>query len=150
MIEELERNIPGFKIPQDLESEDVRQMLIKKCDELGVVCTPPKTVTRLLDKMVGHFIEDTIVHPTFLLNHPMIMSPLAKYHRTKPHLTERFELFMCQHEYANAYTELNQPIVQRQRFELQAADKKLGDAEAQVCINRVCDQVPDDLKKNNI
>ncbi len=61
------------------------------------------------------------------------MSPLAKYHRSRPGLTERFELFINHHEYCNAYTELNNPRVQRERFFAQAAQKTAGDDEAQVC-----------------
>ena len=60
------------------------------------------------------------------------MSPLAKYHRSRPGLTERFELFINHHEYCNAYTELNNPRVQRERFFAQAAQKSAGDDEAQV------------------
>lgn len=85
----------------------------------------------MLDKLVGHFLEPLCVNPTFIMNHPQIMSPLAKYHRTNPLLTERFELFICGREYANAYTELNNPIVQLECFEKQAKDKANGDSEAQ-------------------
>ncbi len=70
--------------------------------------------------------------PTFICDHPELMSPLAKYHRSRPGLTERFELFINHHEYCNAYTELNNPRVQRERFFAQAAQKTAGDDEAQV------------------
>ena len=69
--------------------------------------------------------------PTFICEHPEIMSPLAKTHRTKHGLTERFELFVCEKELCNAYTELNNPIVQRERFAAQSKDKAAGDDEAQ-------------------
>jgi hypothetical protein len=72
--------------------------------------------------------------PTFICDHPELMSPLAKYHRSRPGLTERFELFINHHEYCNAYTELNNPRVQRERFFAQAAQKSAGDDEAQVCV----------------
>ena len=66
------------------------------------------------------------------------MSPLAKYHRESPHLTERFELFVAGKEVCNAYTELNNPIVQRERFTAQAQEKASGDDEAQVHDEAFC------------
>lgn len=65
---------------------------------------------------MGHFIEPECLNPTFIIDHPQIMSPLAKYHRSQPGLTERFELFVNYHEICNAYTELNDPFVQRDLF----------------------------------
>ena len=93
----------------------------------------PRTTARLLDKLVGDFLEVKCLNPTFIINHPQIMSPLAKWHRERPGLTERFELFVCEKELINAYTELNDPAVQRERFEQQAKDREAGDDEAQVC-----------------
>lgn len=63
------------------------------------------------------------------MDHPEIMSPLSKWHRTVPGLTERFELFVCQKEIVNAYTELNDPLIQRERFAQQTQDKAMGDDE---------------------
>ncbi|KAL9253319.1 Lysine--tRNA ligase-like protein, partial [Drosera capensis] len=79
--------------------------------------------------LVGHFLEETCVNPSFIINHPKIMSPLAKWHREKPGLTERFELFVNKNELCNAYTELNDPVVQRQRFAEQLKDRQSGDDE---------------------
>jgi len=98
----------------------------------GLECSPPQTVARLLDTFVGEFLEDNITHPTFITEQPEIMSPLAKSHRSKPGLTERFELFVAGRELANAYTELNNPVVQYQRFLDQAKDQASGDDEAMV------------------
>jgi lysyl-tRNA synthetase class 2 len=70
----------------------------------------------LIDKLVGEFIEVNCKNPTFLIDHPQIMSPLAKWHRTEEGLTERFELFINYHEIVNAYTELNDPKVQLEKF----------------------------------
>ena len=79
---------------------------------------------------MGEYLESGIVDPTFITEHPEIMSPLAKYHRSKPFLTERFELFVAGRELCNAYTELNNPRVQRDRFMEQAAFNASGDDEA--------------------
>jgi len=128
----------NIKIPGDLASEDTRLYLSKLCDEHKVNCPEPRTTTRLLDKLVGHFIEPKCDSPTFICDHPEIMSPLAKYHRTIPQLTERFELFVNGKEVCNAYTELNNPRVQRQRFEQQAKDKAKGDDEAQMVDETFC------------
>lgn len=98
----------------------------------GVDCPEPRTSARLLDKMVGDLLENTFVNPTFLVGHPQVMSPLAKWHRSRPGLTERFELFAVHKEIANAYTELNDAITQKARFEQQAKDKEAGDDEAQL------------------
>jgi len=92
----------------------------------------------MLDKLVGHFLEEQCYNPTFILDHPQIMSPLAKYHRSEKGLTDRFELCVMQRELCNAYTELNDPIVQRARFEQQASDKAAGDDEAQVVDENFC------------
>ena len=79
---------------------------------------------------MGEFLESKCLNPTFICDHPKIMSPLAKDHRSQPGLTERFELFANYHEMCNAYTELNDPVEQRARFKAQAADKAAGDDEA--------------------
>eukprot|EP01132_Coremiostelium_polycephalum_P006182 gene6182-7697_t len=135
MIPELEK-ILGEKIPTPYNSDETRQFLIKTCREHKVECSEPHTTARLLDKLVGHYLEVQCVNPTFIINHPEIMSPLSKYHRTVPELTERFELFINTREVCNAYTELNNPFVQVERFEEQAKAKAQGDDEAQL-IDRV-------------
>ncbi len=97
----------------------------------NLFCPPPLTIPRILDFLAGGFIEPQCIQPTFICNHPKIMSPLAKPHRTQPWKTERFELFICEKEYANAYTELNDPTIQKQAFDKQFEDKNTGDLEAQ-------------------
>eukprot|EP00246_Nothoceros_aenigmaticus_P006744 TRINITY_DN1990_c0_g1_i2.p1 TRINITY_DN1990_c0_g1~~TRINITY_DN1990_c0_g1_i2.p1 ORF type:complete len:442 (+),score=99.54 TRINITY_DN1990_c0_g1_i2:121-1446(+) len=129
MIKGLEE-IGGLQLPGDLDSEVTNTYLKAACEKYGVRCPPPQTTTRLLDKLVGHFLEESCVNPTFIIDHPQLMSPLAKWHRSKPGLTERFELFVNKHEVCNAYTELNDPVVQRQRFAEQLKDRELGDDEA--------------------
>ncbi|XP_004241405.1 lysine--tRNA ligase isoform X2 [Solanum lycopersicum] len=137
MVEELEK-IANLNIPKDLSSDETNKYLIDACAKFEIRCPPPLTTTRLLDKLVGHFLEETCVNPTFIINHPEIMSPLAKWHRSKPGLTERFELFINKHELCNAYTELNDPVVQRQRFADQLKDRQSGDDEAMALDENFC------------
>ncbi|KAL9277846.1 hypothetical protein ACSQ67_024936 [Phaseolus vulgaris] len=137
MIEGLEQ-IAGLSIPKDLSSNEANQYLKDVCLKFEIKCPPPETTARLLDKLVGHFLEETCVNPTFIINHPEIMSPLAKWHRSKPGLTERFELFINKHELCNAYTELNDPVVQRQRFSEQLKDRQSGDDEAMALDETFC------------
>lgn len=130
MIEGLEEAM-NEKLPS-LDDPDIDEKLIALMEKHGVECGLPHTTARLLDAFVGDFLEDNITHPTFITEHPIIMSPLAKHHRSKPFLTERFELFVCQRELANAYTELNDPKIQYQRFLEQAKASSKGDDEAMV------------------
>lgn len=104
--------------------------LIKHCEENEIQVEEPRTLSRVLDKLVGHYIEPKCINPTFIINHPVIMSPLAKWHRSKPGLTERFELFINGKEVINSYTELNDPAEQRLRFQEQLKDIEAGDSEA--------------------
>jgi lysyl-tRNA synthetase class 2 len=128
----------GVEIPADFYSEETRVYLLKKLTEFGIECSPPHTTARLLDKLVGEFIEPTCINPTFITEHPQVMSPLAKWHRSKTGLTERFELFVNTKEICNAYTELNDPVRQRACFEAQAKDKEMGDDEAQLIDDVFC------------
>ncbi|XP_062163870.1 lysine--tRNA ligase isoform X1 [Alnus glutinosa] len=137
MIEELEK-MANLNIPKDISSDDANKYLKDACMKYEIKCPPPETTARLLDKLVGHFLEETCVNPTFITNHPEIMSPLAKWHREKPGLTERFELFINKHELCNAYTELNDPVVQRQRFADQLKDRQSGDDEAMALDETFC------------
>lgn len=130
MIEGLEE-ASGEKFPE-MDSPALHDFLDKLCVKHNVDCRAPRTTARLLDKLVGHFLEESIINPVFITDHPEFMSPLAKAHRSKPGLTERFELFVCKRELCNAYTELNNPMVQRQRFAEQAKQAADGDDEAQV------------------
>jgi len=131
MFPDLEKAL-GEKLPKptELATEAARQRLDELCVKNNVECAPPRTAARLLDKLVGEYLEETCINPTFITEHPQVMSPLAKWHRSEPGLTERFELFVAKKEICNAYTELNDPMVQRSRFEQQAKDKAVGDDEA--------------------
>ena len=128
--------IPGLeeelkvKFPENLETEETRQFLDDLCVKHKVECANPRSTSRLLDKLVGEFLEPKCISPTFIINHPQLMSPLCKYHRKNKFLAERFELFIGTHEVTNAYTEMNDPFKQRDLFEDQAKQKAAGDEEA--------------------
>lgn len=110
MVHKLEE-ILGVEISRDFDAIETRQALDALCVKHDVECGTPRTPARLLDKLVGEFIEPKCINPTFITNHPSIMCPLAKWHRDEKGLTERFELFVNGHELCNSYTELNDPKV---------------------------------------
>lgn len=124
--------------PQTLHTPEAQQFFDRLAVERGVDCSAPRTTTRLLDKLVGEFLEPKCLSPAFIMNHPQLMSPLAKGNRARPGLTERFELFVCKKEICNSYTELNDPVVQRERFAQQANDKAAGDDEAMFVDENFC------------
>lgn len=97
LIEGLEKEM-GVKIPDDLTSDETNKFLQALTVKYNVNCPEPRTTTRLLDKLVGHFLEPQAISPMFICEHPEIMSPLSKSHRTKKGRTERFELFVLEKE----------------------------------------------------
>ena len=99
---------------------------------LGITLDPNAAKAKVIDEIFSHACEPYIIQPTFITDYPVEMSPLAKQHRNNPSLVERFELFCCGKELCNAYSELNNPLQQRKRFEEQQALNKLGDKEAMV------------------
>lgn len=129
MVSGLEEAL-NVKFPEDLMSNESRAMLLDLVTKHNINCPPPHTPARLLDKLVGEFLEEQCVNPAFICDHPQLMSPLAKWHRDIPNMTERFELFINKREVCNAYTELNDPIRQRELFQQQAGAKAEGDDEA--------------------
>ena len=130
MVSGLEEAL-NIKFPStDFSSQENEDFLKKLITDLGIEMSPPFTTARMLDELVGEYLESQLVNPGFICDHPQIMSPLAKYHRSVPGMTERFELFVNTKELCNAYTELNDPLDQRERFEEQAKAKSSGDDEA--------------------
>jgi lysyl-tRNA synthetase class 2 len=106
------------------------QELIAQCNEWGIETDATMGVAKLIDEIFGAKVEDNLIQPTFIIDYPVEMSPLTKKHRSKPGLVERFELFINGKEVANAYSELNDPIDQRERFEEQLRLAERGDEEA--------------------
>ncbi len=99
--------------------------------EKGIPTEGLRTYGQILDELMKHLVEPHLIQPTFIMDHPKAVSPLAKPHRSgRPDIVERFELFIGGAEFANAFSELNDPIDQRQRFEAQAELGRAGDEEA--------------------
>ncbi len=102
----------------------------KVCSEMGIHADPKWGKGKLIDEIFGEKCEGHFTQPTFITDYPVEMSPLTKKHRSKPGLVERFELIVNGKEIANAYSELNDPLDQRQRFEEQVKLMERGDEEA--------------------
>lgn len=128
------RRIPILDSIKEYAGVDVAGMgvdeLREVCRNLHVEIEPSMGVGKLIDAIFSEYCEDKFVQPTFVTDYPVEMSPLSKRHRSNPALTERFELFVCGKELANAYSELNDPVDQLERFEEQARLKSNGDDEA--------------------
>ena len=119
------REKTGFDITGKSEEE-----LRKACDELHVETDETMGKGKLIDAIFGQYCEEDLIQPTFVTDYPIEMSPLCKRHRNNPELTERFELFVNGKELCNAYSELNDPIDQMERFQEQLRLSEKGDDEA--------------------
>ncbi len=119
------KQFTGFDISGKSESE-----LFDAARSMGIDVDQTMGKGKLIDEIFGAKCEGNFIQPTFITDYPKEMSPLCKVHRDNPELTERFELMVCGKEIANAYSELNDPIDQRERFEAQMALAEKGDDEA--------------------
>ncbi|MEN3033360.1 MAG: lysine--tRNA ligase [Aquificaceae bacterium] len=100
------------------------------CKKSGIHNAWELTHGKLIDKVFSTFVEDNLIEPTFVVDFPRLISPLARSHREDKRLVERFELYILGKEVANAYSELTDPVEQKERFEEQSRDRSLGDEEA--------------------
>lgn len=119
------KHFTGFDINGKSENE-----LFEAARGMGIEVDATMGKGKLIDEMFGEKCEGNYIQPTFITDYPKEMSPLCKEHRDNPELTERFELMVCGKEIANAYSELNDPIDQRERFEAQLKLAERGDDEA--------------------
>jgi lysyl-tRNA synthetase class 2 len=119
------KQFTGFDITGKTEAE-----IFEAAKGMGIQVDDTMGKGKLIDEIFGEKCEGNFIQPTFITDYPKEMSPLCKEHRDNPELTERFELMVCGKEIANAYSELNDPIDQRQRFEAQLELSERGDVEA--------------------
>jgi len=128
------RKLPMLEAIKEYAGVDVADMdenqLRETCKKLHVDIDPTMGEGKLIDAIFGQYVEEHLIQPTFITDYPVSMSPLTKRHRSNPNLTERFELFVNGKELANAYSELNDPIDQYERFQDQLKQKDKGDDEA--------------------
>ncbi|MFC4690687.1 lysine--tRNA ligase [Dokdonia genika] len=124
------KHFTGFDINGKTEDE-----IRAAAEGMGIEVDDTMGKGKLIDEIFGEKCEGNYIQPTFITDYPKEMSPLCKEHRDNPELTERFELMVCGKEIANAYSELNDPIDQRERFEAQLELAKRGDDEATASID---------------
>ncbi|MBS4745326.1 lysine--tRNA ligase [Bacillus safensis] len=116
----------GVDFWQEMSIEEAKQ----HAADHGVEFTKNMTVGHIINEFFEQKVEETLVQPTFIYGHPVEISPLAKKNPEDPRFTDRFELFIVRREHANAFTELNDPIDQRERFEAQLKEREEGNDEA--------------------
>ena len=129
------KRIPFFDLLYENLGEDISEMNDKDlkilCEKKGINIEGNNNYGQTLDQLMSEFVEPKLIQPTFVTNYPKAISPLAKKHRNgNEKLVERFELFIAGSEFANAFSELNDPIDQRERFESQQKLANDGDDEA--------------------
>jgi lysyl-tRNA synthetase class 2 len=107
-----------------------RAALAREAERIGLETAPEEGAGRILDGLFGRLVEPDLEGPAFVVDYPAVLSPLAKAHRQDPRLVERFEAYLFGSEWANAFSELNDPRDQRERFQAQVAQAAQGDEEA--------------------
>ena len=120
------KEVTGVDFSVQMSNEEAHRL----AKEHKVPVEPHMTFGHILNAFFEHFVEETLIQPTFITGHPVEISPLAKKNEQDPRFTDRFELFVVAREHANAFTELNDPIDQRQRFESQLLEREHGNDEA--------------------
>ena len=130
------RRLPLFESIREYAGVDISRAdeteLRKIASELGIEVEDSWGSGKIIDEIFSEFVEPRLIQPTFIIDYPLEMSPLAKKHRENPRLVERFEPIIAGKEIGNAFSELNDPIDQRERFEAQMELRAKGDEEAQV------------------
>ena len=116
----------GIDFAGDMTFEDAKKL----AEEHGIELQPHFEYGHIINEFFEKYVEETIVDPTFVYGHPVEISPLARKNPEDPRFTQRFELFICGNEYANAFNELNDPDDQYERFANQLKEKELGNDEA--------------------
>lgn len=125
MVDLIKENL-GVDFWQEMSDDEARAL----AKEHGVTVEPHHTFGHVVNEFFEQKLEHTLIQPTFVYGHPVAISPLAKKNEQDPRFTDRFELFIVAREHANAFTELNDPIDQRERFEAQLLEKEAGNDEA--------------------
>lgn len=120
------RDVVGVDFKRQMSDEEAHRL----AKEHKVPVEPNMTFGHIVNAFFEHFVEHTLIQPTFIYGHPVAISPLAKKNGEDDRFTDRFELFIVGREHANAFTELNDPIDQRERFEAQLIEKEQGNDEA--------------------
>lgn len=120
------REVVGVDFSVEMSDEEAHRL----AKEHKVPVEPSMTFGHIVNQFFETFVEETLIQPTFVYGHPVAISPLAKKNETDPRFTDRFELFIVAREHANAFTELNDPIDQRERFESQLQEREQGNDEA--------------------
>ncbi|MED4602902.1 lysine--tRNA ligase [Paenibacillus validus] len=120
------KEVVGVDFSVEMSDEEAHRL----AKEHKVPVEPMMTFGHIVNQFFETFVEETLIQPTFITGHPVAISPLAKKSSTDPRFTDRFELFIVAREHANAFTELNDPIDQRERFEAQLVEKEQGNDEA--------------------
>ncbi len=125
MVDLIKENV-GIDFSQDMSLEEAKKLAL----EHNIPLEDHFSYGHIVNAFFEKYVEETIIDPTFVYSYPVEISPLAKKEPNDPRFTQRFELFICGGEYANAFTELNDPIDQYERFENQLKEKELGNEEA--------------------